>query len=130
MTIIKRKFEHVGLGKIDRDEWMLQDHHTGHVLNVNRHWNAIVKVLIPSSSTSSMSNFNTSQPGQTLDMSMIFRRPKLLSIVCPWCNSENKCSLDEQHVEWYVTLVDEIGSRIDKFFIVKNAFAGIDVLRR
>ena len=42
--ILKRKFEHVGLGKIERGEWMLQDHHTGRILDLKKHWKAIAKV--------------------------------------------------------------------------------------
>lgn len=81
LTILRRKFEHVGLGKIERGEWMLQNHHTGQVLDLKRPWKVIVK------------------PGQTLDMSMIFRKRSCLSILCPWCNEENEYSFKEHHME-------------------------------
>lgn len=83
---------------------MLQDHHTGQILDLNRRWKAFVKVAIPKSSAISTDDANLAQPGQTLDMSMIFRKRNSLSILCPWCNTENESSSDEQHIEWLVLL--------------------------
>lgn len=105
MTVLRRKFEHVGLGKIERREWMLQNHHTGQILNLRRHWKAVVKVNTPRSTSIWMGDTNFAQPGQILDMSMIFKQRSSLSILCPWCNAENECSSEELQVEWYVVFV-------------------------
>ena len=43
---LKCKFQHVGLGKIERREWMLQDHHTGRILDLTKHWKTIVMVIM------------------------------------------------------------------------------------
>lgn len=49
--ILKRKFEHVGVGKIERGEWVIQDHHTDHIFDLSRHWKTVAKVSLPSQST-------------------------------------------------------------------------------
>lgn len=46
MTILKHKFKDIGVGKLERGEWLLQNRRTGHVLNLNKPWRAVVKVDI------------------------------------------------------------------------------------
>jgi hypothetical protein len=54
-----------------------------------------------------------SQPGQILDMSMIFRRAYTVSTTCPWCSSQTNPILDHRDIQWYViaTLIEKSTNR-------------------
>ncbi|KAF1957291.1 hypothetical protein CC80DRAFT_41839 [Byssothecium circinans] len=78
VEILKSKFKDLGLGKVERGKWLLQDHHSGRILDLSKPWGAVIR------------------PGQMLDMSMIFRKRDLLSTDCPICRSENDGSPETQ----------------------------------
>jgi hypothetical protein len=42
--ILKERFKDLGLGKIKRGEWLLQDHHTGRILDLAKPWGSLVRV--------------------------------------------------------------------------------------
>uniref|UniRef100_A0A093XA57 5'-methylthioadenosine/S-adenosylhomocysteine nucleosidase n=1 Tax=Talaromyces marneffei PM1 TaxID=1077442 RepID=A0A093XA57_TALMA len=77
-VLMKHKFQGVGRGKIERGEWLLQNHRTGYVLDLKKPWKAMIK------------------PGQMLDMSMIFKKAHTVSTTCPWCDHHNEMSLDKR----------------------------------
>ncbi|KAL2803349.1 nucleoside phosphorylase domain-containing protein [Aspergillus granulosus] len=80
-VILEEKFKDLGLEKIKRREWYLQDHHTGKRLDLTKPWESLI------------------WPGQLLDMTMIFRRRNISSTQCPACHSDNLCDPEKQ-VTW------------------------------
>ncbi|PVH94805.1 purine and uridine phosphorylase [Periconia macrospinosa] len=70
VEILKAKFKDLGLAKIKRGEWLLQDHYNGRILDLKKPWGALVR------------------PGQMLDMAMIFRKQNVSFTHCPHCRSE------------------------------------------
>ncbi|KAL4901254.1 hypothetical protein BDW74DRAFT_160559 [Aspergillus multicolor] len=69
--VLNERFKDLGLGKIQRGEWYLQDHYTGKALDITRPWGALMR------------------PGQVLSMTMIFRRRNVSFTHCPGCHSDN-----------------------------------------
>ncbi|KAJ6445618.1 Casein kinase II subunit beta-2 [Purpureocillium lavendulum] len=76
--ILKERFEDLGHGKIDRDEWLLEDRGTGEVLDLSAPWHSLFK------------------PNQVLFMSMIFRRRTTPSTTCPSCSFANAGPADKE----------------------------------
>lgn len=69
--VLKEKFKDLGLEKIKRGEWYLEDHYTGQILNLTKPWESLIR------------------PGQLLDMTMVFRGRNISSTQCPACCSTN-----------------------------------------
>jgi len=44
--VLKEKFKDLGLGKIKRGEWRLEDHHTGQILNLTKPWKSLIRVSV------------------------------------------------------------------------------------
>jgi hypothetical protein len=42
-VVLKHKFKDVGVEKIERGDWTLQNHQTSHDLDVKKPWRAVVK---------------------------------------------------------------------------------------
>lgn len=42
--VLERKFRDLGLNKIRRGEWFLENHHTAQVLDLKKPWNALMRV--------------------------------------------------------------------------------------
>ena len=42
--VLKEKFKDLGLGKVKRGEWYLEDHHTGQTLNLTEPWKSLIRV--------------------------------------------------------------------------------------
>jgi hypothetical protein len=42
--VLKEKFKDLGLEKIRRGEWYLQDHYTGQILNLTKPWKSLIRV--------------------------------------------------------------------------------------
>ncbi|KAH8803394.1 nucleoside phosphorylase domain-containing protein [Xylogone sp. PMI_703] len=97
VELLKFKFKDLGAEKINRGEWLLQDHYSKRILDFTRPWEAITK------------------PGQILDMSMIFRKWSVSSTNCPICFSKNHGSAETQimcytcdSVYWCIKQIQEI----------------------
>ncbi|UNI15169.1 hypothetical protein JDV02_001732 [Purpureocillium takamizusanense] len=76
--ILKERFGDLGTGKIDRNEWMLEDRDTGQILDLSAPWLSLFK------------------PNQVLFMTMIFRRRKTPSTRCPSCSFSNYGTTDTE----------------------------------
>ncbi|KAL7942116.1 nucleoside phosphorylase domain-containing protein [Trichoderma barbatum] len=82
IEVLKGMFDNLGLSKIEREEWLLEDRDTRKLLDLKESWGSLIR------------------PGQTLYMSMIFRRRKTSSTECPSCHLENLGDPQEQ-ITWF-----------------------------
>ncbi|KAK3377134.1 hypothetical protein B0T24DRAFT_620553 [Lasiosphaeria ovina] len=72
MFILKHRFQDIGCGKIERQEWFLEDQDTGRAVDFSRPWSSIMK------------------PGRVLNMSMVFKqRSSQPAQQCPSCQFTN-----------------------------------------
>ncbi|KAL7937006.1 nucleoside phosphorylase domain-containing protein [Trichoderma chlorosporum] len=77
IEVLKGRFGDLGRGKIQREEWLLEDQGTGKMFNLQELWGSHMK------------------PGQILCLSMIFWRRNVLSTRCPKCSLDNMGDIKE-----------------------------------
>ena len=80
-AVLKVRFRDVGLRKIEKGQFALQDTRRKNALNLALPWKALIR------------------PGQHISMSMIFRRKQFSTGICPNCGEENEES-EAEEVEW------------------------------
>lgn len=87
-NVLQSNFKNIGSGanKIDRGEFAIQDSIKRRDIDLTAAWESCF------------------QPGQRVDMSMIFTSAKILSHSCPACQEDHGDGFTEdQDIEWFVT---------------------------
>jgi hypothetical protein len=84
VAVLKVRFKDVGLRKLERDEYLLEDGKDNRSLDLRRPWSRVM------------------QPGQHVTMSMIFKT-SFQQNICPLCSSANE-GYHGQETTWLVSL--------------------------
>jgi hypothetical protein len=84
VAVLKVCFKDVGLRKLERDEYLLEDRKDNRSLDLRRPWSRVM------------------QPGQHVTISMIFKR-SFQQNICPGCSSANE-EYRRQETMWSVSL--------------------------
>ena len=81
IAILKVRFDDIGLRKIEKRQFVLEDSRRKHGLDLAKPWTALMR------------------PGQHISMSMVFRREQIFPGICPNCNGKND-ELEVEEVTW------------------------------
>ena len=81
IAILKVRFNDIGLRKIEKRQFVLEDSRRKHGLDLAKPWTALIR------------------PGQHLSMSMVFRQQQLSPGICPSCGGKND-ELEVEEVTW------------------------------
>ena len=82
LAVLKIRFQHAGLRKVERGQFALEEAHTKRTIDLRQPWS------------------NCFIPGQKVYMSMIFSQPESSKTNCPSCHHESKGEMTED-TQWY-----------------------------
>ena len=83
LAVLKVRFKDTGLQKIERGQFALENTLTKQMVDLQRPWHICM------------------QPGQKINMSMVFSQAETTQSTCPGCQYENS-KANTEDVEWYV----------------------------
>ena len=83
IAVLKVRFQHAGVRKIERGQFALEEAQTKRAIDLGRPWSICFL------------------PGQKIDMSMVFSQAETPKSNCPGCHHESE-SNTEKDVEWWV----------------------------
>ena len=81
IAVLKVRFRDIGLRKIEKGQFALEDTRRKHGLDLAKPWTTLIR------------------PGQHISMSMVFHRQQISTGICPSCGGEND-EFENDEVEW------------------------------
>ena len=81
IAVLKVRFKDIGLRKIEKGQFVLEDTFRKHAINFKNSWTTVVR------------------PGQHISMSMVFWQQQAVRGICPGCGEKNKES-EVEEVDW------------------------------